>query len=401
MRVLQINSFFSVGGPPRIVNGLYDTLIEQGHVCKIAAARESQYVPKDSIQIGKPYRAYINAAEARLLDNDGMSAKDATNRLITRIIDYNPDIIHLHNLHGYYINIERLFHFLKESNKPVVWTLHDCWAFTGHCAHFDLIKCEKWMTECADCPQKREYPSSYVLSMSRRNFNAKKSAFLGVQNLCIVTPSNWLASLVKESFLGCYPIRVINNGIDLSRFVSKPSDILDQYGIKGKKIILGVAQNWAEKKGFEDFIKLAELLDETYKVVMIGLSNDLLKKVPSKVLGLGRTRNEDELVRWYTAAEAFVNLTYQDTFPTVNIEALACGTPVITYNTGGSPEAVDMQCGIIVPTGDVVSVIRAINRLSIEDDKSTACSERAKLFSRRQKFQEYIDLYSELLGEGR
>ena len=399
MKVLQINSFFTVGGPPRIVNGIYETLIEKGHKCKIAAAREKQRFLNDSIVIGNAYNPFINAAKARLLDDEGLSAKKATRKLIEKIECYDPDIIQLHNLHGYYLNIEILFEYLKLRNKPVVWTLHDCWAFTGHCAHFDLIKCERWKTECFDCPQKKTYPSSYAMNMARRNYLVKKRAFQGVENMRIITPSNWLANLVQESFLGCYPIEVINNGIDLNQFSYNPTNILERYKLKEKKIVLGVAQNWAENKGFEDFLALSEMLDSSYQVVLIGLTDRLLRKIPDNVIGIKRTNNIDELTEWYSASTVFVNLTYQDTFPTVNIEALACGTPVITYNTGGSPESIDVTCGITVPKGCVYKVKEAIVQITANVNMSNACIERAVQFDRKKKYLEYIDLYKSLLGE--
>ena len=396
---MQINSFFSVGGPPRIVNGIYDILVENGHKCKIAAAREKQYAPDDSIQIGNAYDPYINAVKARLLDDEGLSAKGATKVLIREIKKYDPDIIHLHNLHGYFINIELLFDYLKEAGKPVVWTLHDCWPFTGHCAHFDLIRCEKWKTQCYNCPQKTEYPSSCLMNRAKRNYDKKKAAFRGVNKLTIVTPSQWLADLVQESYLGCYPIKVIHNGIDLKAFRPMHSDLPEQYHIQGKKIILGVAQNWAEKKGFEDFIRLSEMMDDTYAVVMIGLTEDLIKQLPRSIIGISRTTNVEELVKWYSCAKVFVNMTYQDTFPTVNIEALACGTPVITYNTGGSPEAIDRTCGMAVEQGDISGIRDAILQLSAGRDPEQQCIHRSEQFDRKQKYREYIELYRSMSGE--
>lgn len=399
MKIMQINSFFSVGGPPRIVNGIYDILIENGHECKIASAREKLYAPDDSIRIGNSYDAYINAIKARTFDDEGLSAKRATKELIHKIKKYNPDVIHLHNLHGYYINIEILFDYLKSAGKPVVWTLHDCWSFTGHCAHFDLIKCEKWKTGCYECPQKKEYPSSFLMNQAKRNYLRKKAAFQGVEKLTIVTPSQWLADLAKESYLGCYPVKVIHNGIDLNTFKPVSSDLPEKYGVGDKKIILGVAQNWAEKKGFEDFIRLSEVLDDQYAIVMIGLTEDLISKLPKSVIGISRTSNIEEMVKWYTCAQAFVNMTYQDTFPTVNIEALSCGTPVITYNTGGSPEAIDPTCGMVVEQGDIAGIKEAVLRQAKDQSIEQQCIRRAKQFDRTQKYKEYIELYRSMMGD--
>ncbi len=391
MKVLQINSFFSVGGPPRIVNGIYDTLKEQGHECKIAAAREKMYAPEDSIRIGSDLGVKINALASRLFDNVGFSAKTATKKLIKQIEEYDPDIIHLHNLHGYYINIEILFNYLKKANKKVFWTLHDCWAFTGHCAHFTLADCYKWKTCCENCPQKRSYPSSLLLSRAKRNFGRKKAAFTGVKDMTIITPSKWLAELVGQSFLGSYPISVINNGIDVNLFKHKESDILIKNNIENKKIVLGVAQNWAEQKGLEDFIALSTLLPSNYQVVMIGLTSEQSKTMPRSVLALERTNNIDELVCWYSAANIFVNTTYQDTFPTVNLEAQACSTPVITYNTGGSSESVPSEN--VVSQGDINALVSKIKELC-ESPNSEAKIFSTENYDRKILYREYIKLYS-------
>ena len=268
MKVLQINSFFSVGGPPRIVNGIYDTLKEQGHECKITAAREAFYAPEDSWRIGSGLDVKKNGVMARIFDNEGFNAKRATRDLIKKIEEYDPDIIHLHNLHGYCLNVEILFDYLKRADKKVFWTLHDCWTFTGHCAHFMLANCNKWQTKCENCPQRHVYPSSKVFSNAENNFTRKKAAFTGVRDMTIITPSQWLADLVKQSFLKEYPVKVVHNGIDTSVFKPTESDIREKYGLEDKKIIIGVAQNWGKSKGLDDFIKLSTMLEEDYKIVL-------------------------------------------------------------------------------------------------------------------------------------
>ena len=401
MKVLQINSFFSVGGPPRIMNGIYDTLVENEYDCKLAAAREKIYSPEDSIIIGNKVKTYANAIKARIMDNEGLSARKATEQLIAEIEKYDPDIIQLHNLHGYYINIETLFTYLKKSGKPVVWTMHDCWAVTGHCAHFSTIGCDRYKSGCFSCPQKTSYPSSYIIDHSKRNWVLKKAIFTGMEHMVIVTPSHWLENIMRQSYLETYPIEVIHNGIDLNSFSKQEGDISYKYGLKGKKIILGVAQNWSEHKGFEDFIKLADLLDESYQIVMIGLTDNQVKRIPESILGLKRTNSVNELAQWYSSAHVFVNLTYQDNFPTVNIEALACGTPVITYDTGGSPEAVDESCGWVVEQGNLREVARLIKRIDTGEELRNAARSRSKLFDRRKKYQEYICLYLKLIKESK
>lgn len=401
MKVLQINSFFTVGGPPRIMNGIYDTLIENNHECLIAAAREKMYVPSHSIQIGSHNGIYINAIKNRVFDDEGLSASRETKELVNSIEEYDPDIIQLHNLHGYYINIEVLFNYLKRTRKPVVWTLHDCWAFTGHCAHFDLIKCEKWKTKCKLCPQKKDYPSSLFFNRAARNYMYKKRTFCGLDNMVIVTPSEWLKKLVQKSFLGDYEVKVINNGIDLEQFsFRKEKEYFDER-LKKKKIILGVAQNWAEHKGLEDFISLSKLLDDSYKLVLIGLTKKQKELLPKTILGIERTRNVNELVDWYSRADVFINMTYQDNFPTVNIEALACGTPIITYNTGGSPEIIDSNCGWIIEKGDIKSALYIIKTMQSKEKYINAALLRSKKYDRKDKYRDYIDLYTQLLKNDR
>ena len=399
MKVLQINSFFSVGGPPRIMNGIYATLKENGHDCKIAAAREKIIYPEDSIVIGNPKDTYKHVIESRIFDNDGFLAKKNTRELIRRVGEYNPDIIQIHNLHGYYIDAEILFQYLKNCGKPIVWTLHDCWPMTGHCAYFSFANCKKYIDGCCNCVQKKRYPASFVLDRSRQNWIRKRDLFTGVPNMTFVTPSKWLSDIINTSYLNSYTVRVINNGIDLQNFSFCPGKLRENYSLHEKNIILGVAQNWSEHKGLEDFIQLSQKLNEEYQVVMIGLTDQQLSTLPPNILGLKRTNSIAELVEWYSNAQVFVNLTYQDNFPTVNIEALACGTPIITYNTGGSPEAIDKTCGWVVRQGDidkVASIIKSMGERKLYHDNALR---RSKLFDRKSKYLEYIELYQEMMNK--
>lgn len=392
MKVLEINSFFNMGGPPRIVNDVCDTLMSRGDDCMVAASRADMRKDVKSVRIGGKFSPYVNAISARLFDNDGFTAKRATKKLIKEIEAYNPDVIHLHNLHGYYINVEILFKYLKSANKKVVWTLHDCWAFTGHCAHFDYAECFKWESgDCANCPQKKEYPKSVFLSRSKQNFVRKKNAFTGVKDLTIVTPSNWLKSLVERSFLKEYKVVNIYNGIDLDKFKPIKSDVLMRYGLENKKILLGVANVWSSRKGFKDFIKLAEVLPSDYKIVLIGLNEKQIKTLPTNVFGLRRTGSIQELCEWYTAADKFINLTYEETMGLVTAEALACGKTVIVYDRTAVPEVIDVSCGMVVRAGDIDGVLNAVNK---ENFLSDDCIRRAKEFEKNIKYQEYLELFN-------
>lgn len=345
----MINVCCGTGSTGRICTDIADMLIEQGHECKIAYGRGS--VPEKyqniSVKIGSTFGVYCNALKARLFDNEGLNAKHATKKFIKWVKTYDPDVIHLHNLHGYYLNLEILFDYLKTCGKKIVWTLHDCWAFTGHCSYFDYPHCDRWKTGCSGCIRLHDYPKSFT-DRSKRNFDKKKQLFTGISNLTIVTPSEWLADLVKQSFLKEYPVEVINNGIDLSIFKPTPSDFRERHGLHDQKIILGVAFVWDKRKGFDDFIKLAGVIDDGYRIVMVGVNKKQKKHLPKNIIGIERTNNIKELAEIYTAADVFFNPTYEDNYPTVNLEAQACGTPVVTYATGGSVES--------VPEANVVAV---------------------------------------------
>lgn len=398
MKVLQINSFFSVGGPPRIVQGIYETLEANGHECVVAAGREKPYPGMKTIQIGTPLNKYWHLIMSRVFDAQGLSSMMATKRFVKQIEDYDPDVIHLHNLHGYYLNIEVLFGYLKSANKPVVWTLHDCWPFTGHCAYFDYIGCEKWKTACGECPQKSDYPVCNGVDGSRRNYLRKKEAFVGLDNLTIVTPSKWLGELVKESFLREYPIAVINNGIDLESFKPAESDFRKRYNITDKKIILGVAQVWGSRKGLRYFIELSSLLDDDFQIVLIGLTDKEKQFLPANIIGLSRTNSIQELIEIYTAADVFVNPTLEEVFGMTNVEALACGTPVITFDSGGSPECIDDSCGLVIKKTNAQALALAIKNLTNNMFSEDDCVNRAKLFENTTKYKEYLNLYSSVLG---
>lgn len=358
----MVNVTCGTGSTGRICTDLAVALKEQGHIVKIAYGRD--LVPdsfKDfAIRIGNDASVYTHVLKARLFDAAGFGSKRATEKFIEWVKDYDPDVIHLHNIHGYYINVEVLFNYLKESGKKVIWTLHDCWAFTGHCAFFDYVGCTKWKTGCEHCSQKTEYPARVGIDGSKRNYGVKKELFSGVHNLTIVTPSEWLAELLKESFLAEYPVKVIHNGVDTSTFRPIESNIKERFGIgEDIKVILGVASVWDRRKGLEDFLKLSKLLNDKYKIVLIGLNKKQIEILPNNILGIERTENIQELVAWYSAADVFVNPTYEDNYPTTNLEAIACGTPVITYDTGGSGESAELY-GDITKEKTPESIVNAL-----------------------------------------
>lgn len=401
MKILQINSVCGIGSTGRIATDIHRVLIAEGHESHIAFGRDIPSNCENSIRIGKKTDNYNHVILTRIFDRHGFGSKRATQHFIEVVAKINPDIIHLHNIHGYYINIELLFEYLKEANKPVVWTLHDCWAFTGHCSHFDYIGCDKWKIGCYGCPQKKSYPSSILMDNSKDNFIKKKELFTGVNNLTIVTPSKWLAGLVRESFLNQYPIKVINNGIDLDVFKPTKSNFRQKYNLENKFIILGVANIWGRNKGYDYLIELSKKLYKDEIIVMVGVTDKQKNELPDNIVGITRTNSTKELAEIYSSSDVFINPTLSDTFPTTNLESLACGTPVITFNTGGSIETIDDKTGIVIEKEDYEGLYKAIKKIKFKgkDNYAEECIMRArKLYNKNHRFSDYVNLYKEVIS---
>lgn len=396
--LLQIDSCLGIGSTGRITESIGALAMARGWDCYIAhGARFVGETKMKSIPVVSTIGEYRHALKSRLLDRHGLGSTCETERLVEKIKEIKPDIIHLHCIHGYYLNYKVLFEYLNSTDIPVVWTFHDCWAFTGHCAYFDSIECQKWHTKCYNCLLKKEYPSSLFLDNSTQNYIIKRRLFAKNKNLVIVSVSYWLEDLVRHSFFSSHPIKTIHNGIDLNNF--KPSNqSIKLENVEGKTIILGVAAPWDKRKGLEDFIRLRFLLDDSYAIVVVGLSEEQLNGLPKNIIGLRRTNNVRELAELYSRASVYVNPTYSDNFPSTNLEALACGTPVITYQTGGSPEAINDKTGVVVPKGDIKGLVTAIQGLKNNPLSSDVCRKRAvELFDKEERFMDYIRLYDELL----
>lgn len=394
MRIFQINGAV-FGSTGKIMLGIAKTARERGHevLCAAPITKTNRHREPNCnyIKIGTYYGRCASVLLSRLTGLDGCFAVFATLKLLYKVKKFHPDVIHLHNIHGSYINLPMLFHFIKKNNIRVVWTLHDCWAFTGHCPHFDMIGCGKWKTGCYACPQYREYPKSYV-DNARLMYGLKKKWFLGIRDLTIITPSNWLAGIVGQSFLKGYPIKAIPNGVDLSIFKPTPSNFRERYAIPAeKKIILGVAFGWGIKKGLDVFVELAKRLDDNYQIVLVGTDENVDKQLPANIISIHRTQDQTELAQIYTAADLFVNPTREDNYPTVNMEALACGTPVLTFRTGGSPEIPDETCGIVVKKDDIEAMGYAAKTICAESSFSRQqCLHRATNFSEIRRCKEIV-----------
>ncbi len=384
MKVIQINTFFNKS-TGNIMMSIHNRLKKIGVESYVVWGRGILSKNDFEIFMNDKLGVFYHGIYTRLTDKTGFASKIATKKLLKRLRKIKPDIIHLHNIHGYFINIEMLFNYIRKNHIKVIWTLHDCWAFTGHCSHFEYVHCEKWKTKCENCPLINKYPKSFS-DNSKWNYETKKRLFTGL-DLTIVTPSKWLANLVKQSFLKEYENLIIPNGIDTSIFKPIKSDFRKRYNLEDKKIILGVASEWTKEKGYDDFLELSEILDRETVIVLVGLNKKQLKVIPENIIGIERTENAKQLAEIYTAADIFFNPTYADNYPTTNLEALACGTPVVTYNTGGSPETIYDNCGFVVSKNDYFS-------------NYSKYFKKQKCFSKVKTIEEMINDYWNLYRRG-
>ena len=367
MKYLFINSVAGFGSTGRIAAEKCRELMARGHECVLAFGREKANCDDiPTVQIGSSLDFKLHGVRNRLLDDHGFGSKAATRRFLKWVKQYDPDVIWLHNIHGYYIHIGLLFGYLRSCGKKIIWTLHDCWAFTGHCSYFDFLGCDKWRTGCHDCPQKGSYPASFLRDNSCGNFEKKKALFTGVPNLTLTVPSYWLESRVKQSFLRDYPVEVVYNTINTELFKPTPGDFRKKHGLEKKKVILGVASVWDERKGLKDFIALSEKLDDRYQIVLIGLTEAQIAALPANILGLPRTNSMRELAQAYTAADVFVNPSAEETFGMTAMEARCCGTEAIVYQDTACEEIVNRFGGVAVPKG-AEHLCAAIEKLTKEE----------------------------------
>ena len=390
----MINVVCGIRSTGRICTDLASELEARGHEVKIAYGRFEvpEKFKKFAVKIGSDFDVKLHALRSRLFDSCGFGSRAATKKFISWVKEFNPDVIHLHNIHGYYINIEILFDYLRTCGKKIIWTLHDCWAFTGHTAYCDAVNCEKFITGCDKCPALNKYPKSFM-DNSAINWIKKKNLFQNIPNMTIITPSKWLAGLVKKSFLSEYPVKVIHNGIDTEIFKPTEGEFSKELKLKaqGKKIILGVAAVWEERKGLNDFLRLNGIIDrEKFVIVLVGLTAKQMSLLPDEIIGIKKINSVETLVEIYTAADIFVNFTYEDNYPTTNLEAVACGTPVLTYDSGGSPESA--LNGIVIPRGDIIKAAEEIKNY-FENHKGGLISINRNEIDRKKTLNEYLKFY--------
>lgn len=395
MKIVEINSM-NFGSTGKIMLGIAEVARCAGH--QVWTFSPDGRTQKRGIEgnyfIGSRYERAVSRKVNYYLGENGRCNVIGTKRLLQQLDEIRPDVIHFHNLHSDYLNLEMLIDYVKRNQIKVIYTLHDCWTFTGHCPYFDVVQCDKWKTQCHECPVIQEYPST-KWDTSAKEYRRKKKLFTSIPNMVIVTPSKWLADLVSDSFLKNYPVRVIYNGINLSTFSLQPGDCREKYGIgKDKFMILGIAFSWGFRKGLDRFERLASLLDDRFQIVLIGIEQAQVKS--SNIICIPRTENQKQLAQIYSVADVLLNPTREDNFPTVNVEALACGLPVLSYGAGGSAEAFDRESGRIVNDENVVQVLNNLYDSPFDREK---CIERGKEFDQNVKFEEYVKLYEEIIGE--
>jgi glycosyltransferase involved in cell wall biosynthesis len=392
----MINSVCGIRSTGRICTDLARVLEAQGHTVKIAYGRES--VPETAkdlaVPIGSPLGVRLHGLKARLLDASGFGSRFATKQFLRWVREYDPDVIHLHNIHGYYLHVGLLFDYLRSSGKRVIWTLHDSWAFTGHSPICELKRCEKWTSGCGGCPLHRLYPASLV-DRSSANWKRKKACFTGFGGMTVVTPSHWLASCAERSFLAEHPVKVIENGIDTTVFHPRRSDFLADSGLEGKRILLAVSTVWDDTKGLSDYLKLADRLGEPWRLVLVGMTKKQIEQLPPTVTGLERTSDPERLAEIYSASDLFLNLSYCESFSMVNVEAYACGVPVLSYEAGGTAETVLPNCGKLIPKGDLDALIDAIRSYWPTDERPARVHPDLISVDRKRMLERYISLYLE------
>lgn len=395
-KLLQINITANWGSTGKIAEAIGIAAMNAGWESYIAYGRWCNPSKSYLIKVGGRLDKYFHFAEQRIRDNEGLCSRRATRRLIQQIEEIKPDVVQLHNIHDHYLNYRLLFNYLNQSDIKVVWTFHDCWAFTGHCFHFVTKDCMRWQSGCYDCPMRNVLPKT-LLDRSKEHYELKKQLFGSCENLTIVPCSDWMAGFVRQSFLKDKRIEVIKNGVDINVF-----KLVDNSNAGDCNIffILAVSSVWNEEKGLNDIFKVRDLLPLNYTITIVGLAEKQLDSLPKGIIGIKRTQDIQELVRLYSEANVLINPTYADTFPTVNLEALACGTPVVTYRTGGSPESVTPETGSVVEQGDVLGMVEAIKTICMKgpNQYKKACRMRAEeYFDNKECFENYIMLYKDLL----
>lgn len=400
IKLLQINVDANNGSNGSIARDIGSIALSKGWESYIAYGR--RHIPSDSqlIRVGNDFDVKVHGLLTRLFDLHGLGSIAVTRRFIRKVKKIKPDIVHLHNIHGYFINYKILFEYLIKNDIPVVWTFHDCWPFTGHCGYFESYNCLKWRELCHSCPAAHSYPTSWFFDRSKNSFELKKKLFTAPRELNVVTVSKWLKGLVDESFFGKYPVKVVYDGIDTDSFVHRESTLRQQYDLEGKFILMSAAANWSNAKGWNDYIKLSEMLPEDCVIMLLGVTESQKAELPPKIIAVSRVEGKEKLAEYYSMADILLNLSYQETFGMTTAEAMACGTPGISYNRTACPELISPDTGLVVEAGDMEQILSAIAEIRRNGKQyyAEACRQRVlDHFDFKKVNMAYFDIYDEIL----
>lgn len=398
MKILQINTVSTVGSTGRIVAEICTAAQEKGYNTLTAYSYGEENSVLSGYKISTQASRRMSVLKCRLFGENVHLAKNDTKKLVKKIKEYAPDIVHLHNLHGYYLDFEILFDCLREIDVPVVWTLHDNYAFTGHCTYPERMDCKKYETLCHSCPAKKRYPKSLFFDTAKKSYLEKKRIFTSVPKLHVVTPSHWLGGCAKNSFLGKFPVTVINNGVNTQIFRPTESDVFDEIRKNHSFITISAAATWGKAKGYDILLEIAKKMPPYVHMVVVGVTKELKDSMPPNMTGVLKTNDAYELARLYSAADVFVNPTRNDTFSMVNVEAFSCGIPVITSDAGGTKETISPESGTVVKSEDCDAFCRAILSYAENAPSKEAVLKHAERFSSKVMTENYLNLYKEILN---
>lgn len=410
MVILQINSHYNQGGAARIAACIHGQLLKEGQKSYVAYGRgkkiqEAEAAAQNLYCFDRPWEVYFSALVSRVIGINGWSNRAATRRLIAYMEKIRPDIVHLHALHGYYLNFPMLFGYLNEKQIPCVWTFHDCHAFTGNCGYY--FDCEKWKTGCGSCPHIHNYPASHFFDFTHYMWKRKQKMFTEGDRKVIVTPSRWLTKEAEKSFFGRYPCVTISNGIDVKNtfFPRDKAACRKKYGYEEKeRLVLGIAVGYGDpRKGAKYIIQLARDLEGEAKVILIGWEkkNDTLLEGTKNIIPLPATDDLEMLAEYYSMADVFVLPSLAENYATVTLESMACGTPVVGFAVGGIPEQLAEGRGIAVRAGDQRAFTRAVKR-ALSPESRLLCGKALAAVMEKENSTEkmteaYIELYKGLL----
>ena len=397
MKVILINSY-NFGSTGRVCCAVQKYLNNTGDICLFAygegkASDELHY----NYKISTKKKMTLHAIKTLICGLHGYYSKQDTKRLILWIKNEKPDIIHIHNLHGGYVNYITLLNAVGVLGIPVVFTLHDCWLYTGKCYHYYEANCDKWLKNCGNCPQLSMYPKSYFFDRTKKMLTDKKHTFEKLHDATITCVSDWLAGEARHSFLNKYEIVTIKNGIDTEIFKSVSNEWQsDGVEIRGKYVILGVASSWNSHKGLGDFIRLAKLLCEDEVIVLVGVTEEQAQKLPPNCIGIKNIGDKHQMAQMYNRADVFLNCSSEETFGMTAAEAMSCGTPVIVYNATACSELVGENCGYVVAPHDIDDIRKCIDKhksIGSEAMRQSCRKNVLEHYAEQNMAKEYANLY--------